>query len=82
MSVLVEAVPEPQVTWFRETTVVEASSRISIRTEKGSSAESYLLVCDISVSSVIRILSLSLSNTYLDPYLVVYDTSARDTNGD
>ena len=51
MSVLVEAKPEPKVTWHRGSSLVSSDNRIAIRVSKGSAADSYLLICEISVST-------------------------------
>ena len=48
MSVLLEAKPEPTVTWSRGGTVVKHEGRYVLRVEKGSTADSYRLVCEIT----------------------------------
>ena len=53
MSVLVEAAPEPVVQWFKSSVEVKSSTRIVISTQKGSIADSYLLLCEITVSKLI-----------------------------
>ena len=50
MSILLEAKPEPKVTWFRGATALSSGGRIVIRREAGSAADSYRLILEVSVS--------------------------------
>ena len=50
MSILLEAKPEPKVSWFRGATAISSGERIIIRNEAGSAADSYRLILEVSVS--------------------------------
>lgn len=50
MSILLEAKPEPKVSWFRGATAISSGGRIVIRSEAGSAADSYRLILEVSVS--------------------------------
>ena len=50
MSVLVQAKPEPSAIWYHGTTQLSSSGRINILKQKGTVADSYRLVCELSVS--------------------------------
>ena len=50
MSILLEAKPEPKVTWYQGTTVVSSGGRIMIRKEAASAADSYRLTLEVTVS--------------------------------
>jgi len=51
MSVIVEAAPEPTVTWYKGTTEVTTSGNILISINKGKTADTYLLIMEIAVST-------------------------------
>ncbi|KAK2180737.1 hypothetical protein NP493_429g01115 [Ridgeia piscesae] len=48
MSILLEAKPEPKVTWFQGATALSSGGRIVIRMEAGSAADSYRLILEVS----------------------------------
>ena len=50
MSVLVQAKPEPSAVWYQGTTQLSTGGRINIYKEQSTVADSYRLVCEISVS--------------------------------
>jgi hypothetical protein len=65
MSVIVEAAPQPTVTWFKGTTEISTAGNIRIYTEKGQAADLYSLFMEISVSKYLFIFLLSLFCKFL-----------------
>ena len=51
MTVQVHAKPQPEVTWYKESTVISSTSRVRITTESIASAtDQFLMLCEITVS--------------------------------
>ena len=52
MSVQVHAKPQPEVTWYKESTVLSSSSRVQIVTESiATASDQYMMKCEILVSN-------------------------------
>ena len=67
MSILLEAKPEPKVTWFQGATALSSGGRIMIRMEAGSAADSYRLILEVSVSRSRRL--------YYNLLKIIHDSS-------
>ena len=50
MSVVVEAAPQPMVSWYKGTTEISSGGNIRIYTEKSEKADTYTLILEIAVS--------------------------------
>lgn len=63
MSCSVECMPKPTVQWFKGKTEIKHGGRFSLRIDQGASANAYILICEISVSTSLKNL-LNYYNNY------------------
>lgn len=50
MRVVLEAKPEPTITWYKGDKVLSAGGKVAIFMNRASAADSYELICEIAVS--------------------------------